>query len=97
MLWKRPREPDAADDATTVNTDLLRGLPALATSACDGDCGGDCGGLADVWVTTSDGESLPAFRALLAASSPALRAMFRHPMKARPATARLSLPFDLVF
>ena len=80
MLWKRPREPSARLDATAFNHHLLHGLPQLTATIAEGPS--QAGALKpDVWVTTSDGARLPTFRLLLAASSPAFKAMFDHPLK----------------
>lgn len=82
MLWRRPREPNDRDDFSVSNSDLLKGVRALALDASSvQDPQGEAS--SDVMVVCSDGRELPAFRALLAASSEPFKAMFRYGMRVR--------------
>jgi hypothetical protein len=79
-MWKKPREPSQREDTSVCNVDLIRGMRSLTAESTSGtDPDGRV--LPDLMVCTSDGQRLPTFRALLAATASSFRAMFSYDMR----------------
>lgn len=84
VLWKRAKEPTEQADSSISNIDFFLGMPSLvgdASTALQASPNASGQHISDVLITTADGAILPSFKVLLAASSPAVSAMFSHQLK----------------
>jgi hypothetical protein len=88
-MWKKPREPSQQEDTSVSNVDLIRGMRNLAAESTS-DANPDGRVPPDLMVCTSDGQKLPSFRALLAATASSFRAMFSYDMRVRHAASLVS-------